>query len=366
MSQAKVDRLYMAAAVRLAERGLFSVTRNNPRVGCLVVNDFKVVGRGWHEKDGGAHAEVNALAQAGKHARGGTVYVSLEPCGFEGRTPACTEMLHEAGIKHVVVGAYDPHPRVRGNGVQQLKSLGLTVKVMGLEKPGNLNPGIYRRYSFARPYVRIKSAISVDGRTAMADGESQWITGSQARRDSHYWRARSGAIITGIGTVLRDDPLLTVREKAYQGCPPWRIVMDSRGRFPVNAKMLSDPSRVIVVCGRDAHGLDIAAQVDTWHETAATPEVSAVLQRLANEGVNEVLVEAGSELTGSFLSSGLWDELIAYVAPKFMGSAARALGSFHIESLAGSIAAELVSATPLGPDVRLRFRKAANVSKSIE
>lgn len=360
MQQSAVDRLYMRAALRLAERGLYTVTRGNPRVGCLIVNNNKVVGRGWHQFDGEGHAEVHALRSAGESARGATAYVTLEPCCFEGRTSACTEALVGSGISRVVVGSRDTHPRVRGRGIKVLQSAGLKVKLMGLPQPGELNPGIYMRNKYSRPFVRIKTALSLDGRTALASGASQWITGSAARRDVQRWRARSGAIITGIGTVLADDPKLTVRETEYQGQQPWRVVLDGQGRFPVEAEMLKYPGKVIVVVGSDAGEVQLADGHEVWREDESEINVGSVLSKLADAEVNEVLVEAGSRVVGSFIESKKWDEMIAYVAPKFMGSDARALAEMHIHAMASCVAAEIVSIDSLGQDLRIVLKSVQN------
>lgn len=343
----------MAATVRLAERGLFTVTRGNPRVGCLLVKDGVVVGRGWHQVDGEAHAEAIALAEAGDAARGATAYVSLEPCCFEGRTPACTDALAAHGVARVVIGSHDLHPQVHGFGIDRLKELGMEVKVMGSKMPGELNPGTYTRHRHKRPYIRIKSALSMDGRTALASGESKWITGGVARHDVQYWRARSGAIVTGIGTVLADDPHLTVREPEFQSSQPWRVVLDSQGRFPATANMLQDDARVVVVCGRDAHGATLPDGVDVWHEMTSRVELRSVMKKLGDEGVNEVLVEAGSEVVGSFLAERLWDEMIVYVAPKFMGSGGMPLAALQVEDMASTHSAKIVSQTQLGDDLRI-------------
>ena len=347
----------MEAALKLAERGLFTVTRGNPRVGCLLVKDHRVVGRGWHRIDGEAHAEVNALQDAGDAAKGSTAYITLEPCCFEGRTAACTDVLAQHGVKRVVVGARDYHPRVSGNGIKRLKTLGLEVKVMGLPTPGDLNPGSYMRHRRKRPFVRIKTALSLDGRTALATGASKWITSEKARRDVQYWRARSGAIVTGIGTVLSDDPRMSVREAEYQGCAPWRVVLDSEGRFPATAAMLDGNAPVVVVCGRDAHGIDLPAKVDVWHELTPRVEVKSVLTRLAQEGVNEVLVEAGSKLVGSFVKEQLWDEMIVYVAPKFMGSDGQPMADIKVAEMAETFDATIASTTHIGPDIRIILRR---------
>ena len=347
----------MKAALKLAERGLFTVTRGNPRVGCLLVKDHHVVGRGWHQFDGDAHAEVNALADAGDAANGATAYVTLEPCCFEGRTAACTDTLAQHGVQRVVIGARDNHPKVQGKGIERLKELGLEVKVMGLPTPGDLNPGTYTRHRRKRPYVRIKTAFSMDGRTALATGASKWITSEEARQDVQYWRARSGAIVTGIGTVLADDPRLTVRDPQYAGSSPWRVVLDSEGRFPSTAAMLSDNSRVVVICGRDAHGVELPENVDVWHELTPRVDLKSALSRLANEGVNEVLVEAGSKLVGSFVKNQLWDEMIAYIAPKFMGSDARPIADIKVAEMEETVGATIASITPIGSDLRIILRR---------
>lgn len=347
----------MEAALKLAERGLFTVTRGNPRVGCLLVKDHRVIGRGWHQADGEAHAEVNALADAGDAARGATAYVTLEPCSFEGRTQACADVLPQYGIARVVIGARDHHPKVQGKGIERLRAFGLEVKVMGLPTPGELNPGTYMRHRRNRPFVRIKTALSLDGRTALAEGASKWITSEEARHDVQYWRARSGAIVTGIGTVLADDPRLTVRDPEYQGCAPWRVVLDSEGRFPAAAEMFNDDARIVVICGRDAHGVELPDRVDVWHELTHRVEVKSVLHRLAQEGVNEVLVEAGSKLVGSFVKAHLWDEMIAYVAPRFMGSDARPIADIKVEEMAETVNATIASTAQVGPDLRIILRR---------
>ena len=347
----------MAAALKLAQRGLFTVTRGNPRVGCLLVKDHRVVGRGWHQTDGEAHAEVNAIEDAGVDAKGATAYVTLEPCCFEGRTQACADVLAQHGLARVVIGARDYHPKVQGKGIERLRTLGLDVKVMGLPVPGNLNPGTYMRHRRNRPFVRIKTALSMDGRTALATGASKWITSEEARHDVQYWRARSGAIVTGIGTVLADNPRMTVRDPEYLASAPWRVVLDSEGRFPDDAAMLTDEARVVVICGRDAHNADLPEKVDMWHELTPRVEIKSILNRLAKEGVNEVLVEAGSELVGSFVKDHLWDEMIAYVAPRLMGSDARPIAEIKVAEMAETVNATIVSTSRVGPDLRIILRR---------
>ena len=352
MRSSPLDRLYMDAAYSLAERGLFSVTRNNPRVGCLIVKKGQTLGRGWHEKDGDEHAEVKALQDAGERAQGATVYVSLEPCCIEGRTGACTEVLAKHGIKRVVIGATDHHPQVRGRGVERLKELGLNVKLMGTPTENELNIGCRYRHRRHRPFVRVKVAMSIDGRTALADGESHWITGESARKDVQYWRGRSGAILTGIGTVLKDDPRLTVRESAYRGCDPWRVILDTHLRMPASSKMLSESGRTIVVCGSDAAEKP-SSSMDIWRQDTPEVSLSSVLSRLGSEGVNELLVEAGSTLSGSFLASHLWDELIVYIAPKLMGQDAKPLAKIDVASMSETFNATVTSITEVGEDIRV-------------
>ncbi len=349
----------MAAALKLAERGLFTVTRGNPRVGCLLVKDRHVVGRGWHQRDGEPHAEANALAEAGESARGCTAYVSLEPCCFEGRTKACTDILADHGVRRVVIGARDHHPQVQGKGIERLRELGLEVKVMGLPVPGDLNPGTYTRHRRNMPYVRIKIAMSMDGRTALASGASQWITSAEARRDGQYWRARSGAIITGIGTIVADDPHLTVREPEFKGNDPWRVVLDNRARFPASAVMLNDTARIIVVCAKDASIEKLPAKVDVWQQETATIQMESVLRQLAAEGVNELLVEAGSWVVKSLVEARLWHEMIVYISPKFMGRDARPIAEIQIEQMADVVPGQIIATKRIGPDVRLTLRPLA-------
>ena len=363
MHQSAVDRLYMGAAVRLAERGLFTVTRGNPRVGCMLVNDNKVVGRGWHQIDGEAHAETLALKMAGKRAKGATAYVTLEPCCFEGRTSACTEALIRSGVSRVVVGSRDLHPKVRGRGIKRLKSAGLEVKLMGLPQYGNLNPGIAMRQKRARPYTRIKIALSLDGRTALSNGESKWITCAESRHDVHYWRARSGAIVTGIGTILADDPKMNVRLTDCRFDQPWRVVLDNQGRMPTDARMLKHQSKVIVVVGSNALEPDVGDSAEVWRECDPEIRLRSVLSKLAKEQVNELLVEAGSKLVGSFIEERLWDEMIVYIAPKFMGSSARGAAEMHIEDMASTIGGKIESTVPMGDDLRIVLKSLPSSEK---
>ena len=336
------DHAFMAEAVRLARRGIYS-THPNPNVGCVVVAGGEVVGRGWHRRAGEPHAEVHALSEAGERARGATAYVTLEPCSHTGRTPPCAEALVEAGVGRVVVGMQDPNPQVSGRGLARLREAGIAVECGVLEAQArDLNPGFISRMERGRPWLRVKLAASLDGRTAMASGESKWISGPEARRDVQRLRARSSAVMTGIGTVLADDPSLNVRLGAadlYGVEPvrqPLRVVLDSRLRMPLRARMLALPGETLVLTLDDAD-----APRESLERAGATVRVvgahgehlspHAVLRELAAREMNEVLLECGPTLAGSFMAAGLVDELVLYVAPHLMGDAAR--GLFRLPAL---------------------------------
>ena len=350
MTLPDVDRLYLHAAIKLAERGLYTVVRNNPRVGCLLVKDGVVIGRGWHKEDGGPHAEVDALRSKTQSAQGATAYVSLEPCCISGRTPPCTDALINAKVARVVAAMTDPNPDVSGRGLEVLRDAGIDASALELDEAKALNCGFAARMTKQRPWIRLKSAISMDGRTAMQSGESKWITGAEARADVQKWRARSAAIVTGIGTVLLDDPRLTVRDSRLTSRQPMRVVMDSKGRMPVGAKMLNEAGQTFAVVGADAKKL---AHVCTKTSEASTPAVPAVFDWLNEIGANEVLVEAGPTLTGAVVDSGLWDEWIIYTAAKFMGSTSRPLAMLNIERMCDAIQGEIVDSKRFGPDTRL-------------
>jgi diaminohydroxyphosphoribosylaminopyrimidine deaminase/5-amino-6-(5-phosphoribosylamino)uracil reductase len=358
----EVDRLFLQAAVQLAARGMNSTTPN-PRVGCLIVRDSQVVGRGWHVRPGEGHAEVNALADAGPDAaRGATAYISLEPCAFHGRTPPCSRTLIEAGIGRVVVAMEDPHPRVAGRGLAELRQAGIPAEVLELPEARTLVEGYLSRVSRGRPFVRIKTAMSLDGRTAMASGESQWITGPAARQDVQAWRARSCAIVTGVGTVLADDPAMTVRSEAaaVDGAirQPLRVVVDDRLRTPQGASILKPPGNVLLVhtAGKPRHQGAEHLRLDA--DPTGRVDLAALLDHLAERGCNEVLVEAGPTLVGAFFAAGSWDELLLYVAPKLLGSDARPVGVLPLVRMAQAIEATMVDHTEIGQDLRLRLRPA--------
>lgn len=326
------DAEYMARAIGLAKRGWYG-TPPNPRVGCVLVHNARVIGEGWHQCTGDAHAEINALrdaeARRGKLA-GATAYVTMEPCCHHGRTPPCTDALIDAGLARVVVGMQDPSPQVDGGGVAALRVAGIEVETGVLEGDcAALNPGFVSRIVRGRPRVRVKLAMSLDGRTAAADGESRWITGPAARDDVHRLRAESGAVLVGSGTALADDPELTVRLEG-DWRQPLRVVLDSDLRLLPTARMLSQPGRTLVVTsvetGPSWDALAVAGADIRWVPRAAVGlDLRAVLDVLAKEQINDVLVEAGSRLAGTLLEAELVDELVIYAAPSLIGDAGRGL-----------------------------------------
>ena len=362
----------MARALQLARRGRYT-TDPNPRVGCVLVCDGEVVGEGWHRRAGEPHAERNALAAAGERARGATAYVTLEPCAHHGRTPPCSQGLIEAGVARVVAAMVDPNPLVAGRGLEQLRAAGIEVASGLLEADARaLNPGFIKRMQGQGPLVRLKLGMSLDGRTAMASGESQWITGPAARRDVQFLRARSSAVVTGIGTVLADDPSLNVRlTPAELKLPPdlpvrqpLRVVLDSRGRMPPEARMLGLPGETLVCLGEPAPAATEAKLRATGARVARLPldaqgrlEWPAVMETLAQHEVNEVLLECGATLAGSALQAGVVDELIVYMAPHLMGDAARGLVHLPgVECLDQCIPLTLHDVRVLDDDLRLEYR----------
>ena len=337
-----VDRLFLERAVELAERGLFSVAEN-PRVGCVLVRAGEVIGRGWHARTGGLHAEANAIADAGGDVAGATAYVSLEPCCHTGRQPPCTTALIERGVTRVVGGMDDPDPRVAGNGYDTLRAAGVAVDTTNMPAALELNAGFVRRVTEHMPYVRVKLGASLDGRTGMASGESQWITSTAARADVQYWRARSSAIVTGVGTVLADDPALTVRDE--------RFATDGHLRQPLVA--IADSRNRTPPCAKVFHGAEVLlfAAAD-----GARVDLPQMLKALAARGCNEVLVEAGPTLAGAFLRERLWDEVIVYVAPKLLGRTARPLAEMEFDRLADTIGARVAACERIGDDIRVTLK----------
>lgn len=357
------DAAFMAHAIRLAERGLYT-TDPNPRVGCVIVRAGRVVGEGWHARAGEPHAEVHALRAAGEAARGATAYVTLEPCCHHGRTPPCIDALIEAGVTRVVAAMTDPDPRVAGQGLARLKAAGIAVEDGVLAEAARaLNPGFISRHTRARPYVRLKLAASLDGRTALANGESRWITGDAARNDVQRFRARSSAIVTGIGTVRADDPALNARlpDATRQ---PLRVVVDSRLDTPPGARVLARPGECLIAAAVDdaarAQRLrEAGARVGFFPAPDARVDLRALLAGLAAEGANEVWVEAGPRLAGAFMSARLIDELVLYFAPHVLGDSARGMFALPaLTALSQKIALEIVDVRAVGADWRVRARVA--------
>ncbi|MCP5298683.1 MAG: bifunctional diaminohydroxyphosphoribosylaminopyrimidine deaminase/5-amino-6-(5-phosphoribosylamino)uracil reductase RibD [Chromatiaceae bacterium] len=356
----------MARAMRLAERGLFT-TDPNPRVGCVLVREGRIVGEGWHRRAGEPHAERIALAAAGEAARGATAYVTLEPCAHHGRTPPCATGLVEAGVARVVAAMNDPNPRVAGQGVAILREAGVATSVGLLAAEAErLNPGFLKRMRTGLPYVRCKLAMSLDGRTAMDSGESKWITGEAARADVQRLRARSSAVVTGINTVLTDDPSLNVRlngDDEGDTRQPLRVVLDTRLRMPPRAHMLRLAGATLVVCGEHASEeaeaeLRVAgADVQRLPQLGGRIDLQRLLLALAAREVNEVLIESGAVLAGAMLAAGLVDELIVYQAPHLLGDAARGLVRLPgLERLDDRLRFVFVDARRVGDDMRLTLR----------
>ena len=354
------DYRLMARALQLAERGLWT-TSPNPRVGCVLVRDAQIVGEGWHEKAGEAHAEVNALRAAGDKANGATAYVTLEPCSHYGRTPPCAEALIAAGVSRVVAAMSDPNPLVAGKGMALLQAAGIETASGLLENEAReLNIGFVSRMTRGRPWLRLKAAASLDGKTALNNGVSQWITGPEARRDGHAWRARACAILTGIGTVRDDDPQLSVRD-VLTTRQPLRVVVDSKLDIALTARILQDAPVLIVAAaesGEKAAALRAAGHfVEMLPNAAGKVDLKALLELLARRGINEVHAEAGCKLNGSLLREGLVDELLLYLAPCLIGDAASGLFNLpELTSLAGKQRLKIRDLRQLGEDIRLIAR----------
>tara|TARA_R110002072_G_C7976558_1_gene535542 strand:- start:4642 stop:5880 length:1239 start_codon:yes stop_codon:yes gene_type:complete len=391
LSQDAKDHLYMSEALRLAKKGVFTA-QPNPRVGCVLVKNDEVIGRGWHRKAGEPHAEVYAIKQAGLLAKGATAYVTLEPCSHFGKTPPCANALIEAGVARVVTAMQDPNPSVAGTGLARLKANGIEVQVGVLaEQARTLNKGFMKRMESGLPWLSIKMAMSLDGRTAMDSGESQWITGPQARADVQRLRAECSAVLTGIGTLLHDDAALTVRAAQFDVkrfsedmClsadaggdgvlldeilqhQPLRVVMDSKARMSINSRLLEMKSPVLWVVSGGAITSESQKKIADldYVEVLSLPDLSSpeslnqVLTHLASLACNEVLVEAGSTLAGSFVEAGLWDELIVYMAPKLLGSKARPLLNLPIDNMHSATPLSLKDIRQFGDDIRLIYQPA--------
>lgn len=360
---APADAAYLARAMKLAARGLFT-TDPNPRVGCVLVKDGNVVGEGWHEQAGGPHAERVALSAAGDNATGATAYVTLEPCSFEGHTGACATALIDAGVARVVCPGIDPNPKVVGSGITSLREAGLQVDVgVASDIAAELNPGYFSRMTRGRPLVRSKLAVSLDGRTALAKGLSQWITGSAARADVHRWRARSSAVMTGIGTLLADNPGFDARleEPAPPVKQPVRVVLDSGLKTPPEAKLLGTPEEALIFTTQTevSADSDLLSRSATVERVGGFPrcDLAQVLDRLGELEFNEVWVEAGAVLNGALIREGLIDELIVYMAPQLLGDSARPM--FVIDTLVSleqRISLSFVDVRRVGDDLRIIAR----------
>ena len=361
MTTSAADARFMARALQLARRGLYT-TDPNPRVGCVIVKDGQIIGEGWHVRAGEPHAEIIALNQAGSHAHSAGVYLTLEPCCHHGRTPPCTQALIKAGVKRVVAAMRDPNPQVAGKGFKELEQQGITVAVGLMEvEAATLNPGFIQRMQHGRPYVRIKLAASLDGRTAMANGESKWITGEAARADVQKWRARSSAILTGVSTVLADDPSLNVRDMDI-GRQPLRIVVDSTLRMPPTARMLRGKGRTLMVTtSQDVARADAlkqaGAEVLVMSAGKHGIDLAELMQHLTLLEVNELLVEAGATLCGAMLKANLVDELVLYYAPHVMGGAERGMFALPpLARMADRASFETTDVRAIGQDWRMLMR----------
>lgn len=368
MSSAQ-DSLWMAKALRLAERGLYT-TSPNPRVGCVLVRDDKCVGEGWHHYAGEPHAEVHALREAGEAAHGATAYITLEPCSHQGKTPPCADALISAGVTRVVAAMQDPNPQVAGQGLAKLRAAGIDVECGLMDVAAHeLNIGFCSRMTRGLPWLRSKIAMSLDGRTALNNGMSKWITGTAARQNVQHWRKRSCAILTGIGTVLADDPQLNVREsqpaiheqnvtlpetKALR--QPLRVILDSQLQLPPTARILCGDNVVIYTATSDARKISAlekpGIRIVTLPNADGRVDLIAMLRDLAANGCNEVLVEAGSTLNGALLQAGLVDELVLYLAPQLLGNMARGM-------------AQLGELTMLNQHIKLEWRDMRHVGNDL-
>ncbi len=364
------DQYYMAHTLRLAKRGLWT-TDPNPRAGCVIVRNGQIVGEGWHQRAGEAHAEIHALQMAKEKAKGATCYVTLEPCCHQGRTPPCTDALIKAGVTRVVVAVMDPNPLVSRKGIEQLSKAGIMVNTGILSQEAEqLNQGFFMRMRHNRPYIRCKLGMSLDGRTAMASGESKWITGIDARRNVQRLRARSSAIMTGAGTILADDPQMTVRKEEL-ACQmpsgteiiikqPLRVVIDTHLSTPPEARMLNQSEKALIFTASNSESVKSILEKTGTHviylpNREREVDLPAACQLLAKEyEVNEVLIETGATLSGAMLRAGLIDEIIIYMAPILMGNKARGLFDLpHLKQLKEHIPLNIVEVQAVGQDWRI-------------
>jgi diaminohydroxyphosphoribosylaminopyrimidine deaminase/5-amino-6-(5-phosphoribosylamino)uracil reductase len=357
------DRSFMARALALAEQGL-ATAHPNPRVGCVLVRDGTVLAEGWHQRAGGPHAEAAALANLHAPATGATAYVTLEPCNHHGRTPPCSEALIKAGVARVVYAIGDPNPLVKGGGAQRLREAGLQVQSGLLEaEASELNAGFIKRMRRGLPLVRLKLAMSLDGRTALSDGRSQWITGEAARADVQHWRARSSAILTGVGTVLADDPRLSVRLPGTTVRQPLRVILDSGLRTPPDARVFEGAGERGVLIFTASHDQKRIAALEARGARveqlggSESVDLAQMLKMLGKSGVNELLVEAGATLAGALVQQHCIDELLLYVAPVVLGNRARGLLTLPEPlTLAQAQRFEVFETMTMGPDQRIRLR----------
>lgn len=354
---------WMARALQLAALGTYT-TFPNPRVGCVIVREGRIVGEGWHERAGQPHAETRALAQAGERARGADAYVTLEPCAHHGRTPPCTDALLHAGVRRVWAAMEDPNPLVCGRGIARLRAAGVEVHTGLLEQPARaLNRGFVSRMAHGRPYLVLKLATSLDGRTAMASGESRWITGAAARRDVHRLRAACGAVLTTSATALADDPALSVRLDADDPAmarQPDRIVLDRQARVPARARIWAPGARRLRITAVDAPAIDGVVSIDLGRRQTGGCTLAAAIAELANFEVNEVLVESGPRFAGALLQAQLVDELVIYAAPMLLGDAARPLAVLPgLARLAERVRLQYKDVRMVGNDLRIVATPAA-------
>jgi len=370
--QSAQDMGYMARALALANNGLY-ISNPNPTVGCVLVKDDTVIAEGWTQQAGGAHAEVHALqraAEQGVDVRDATAYVSLEPCSFTGKTGPCSQALINSGVSRVVYAMEDPNPKVSGQGIAQLREAGVAIGgPLFDERAAQQNPGFVKRMTTGLPWIRLKMAMSLDGRTAMASGESKWITGPAARRDVQRLRARSDAIITGIGSLLQDNSFLNVRADeldlpnadAIAKRQPLRVILDSSARLPTDAQLFTVPGEILWVNAIAVSGEIIKRHQDAGNniqalaitDDAGRIDLRKLLAHLAERDCNEVLVEAGATLTGEFVRQGLIDELIIYMAPKLLGSDARPLFSLPLQTMAAQLPLKVTDIRAVGKDWRI-------------
>ena len=353
------DHTHMARALQLAECGAYT-SKPNPMVGCVLAHGDAVVGEGFHLRAGQPHAEVHALRMAGDAARGATAYVTLEPCAHHGRTPPCADALVAAGITRVVAACRDPFAQVDGEGFRKLSAAGVSVESGLMEAAGReLNRGFFSRIERGRPWIRIKLAMSLDGRTALASGESKWITSEASRADVQRWRARSGALLTASGTVLADDPQLTARLPEGEECiAPLRVVLDSRGRLTARERIFDDSAPTLAV-----HAVDMVPGYGDDIDAIAVPrehgrlDLPAMLSQLAERGINELQVEAGATLCGALLKAGLMDELLLYIAPVLLGERGRPLfAGLDVATMTERLGLRVVDSRQVGPEMRLLLR----------